>query len=333
MAAESPVLLLSQDYELFFHRSGSVEKCLFEPCDALLGTADTLGLKITFFVDAGMILSMRRHALATADRVSKHVASLAAAGHEIALHIHPHWEDTRLVDGAWDFSSTRFQLRDFSDGEAAEIVASYANCLGDIAGQSPVSYRAGGFCVEPFAKIRTALLDAGINIDSSVVPGAWVSGADKGFDFRAAPTDDEWWFFDESPLLPKAGGAFLELPIPTQILPRYYYWKLIPAKVLKRPADNFGDGFARKPGSKEIFRRLAGLSRRAELSIDYAQVDYLLTSRNLRRGRKILQLMGHPKMLSRHSLEVLKDYVAKTGIRRFETVASVGALLRSKTLA
>lgn len=328
MPVESPVLILSQDYELFFHRSGSVEKCLFEPCDALLGMAETLGLKISFFVDAGMILSMQRHAAATADRVRKHVASLAAAGHEIALHIHPHWEDTRRVNGAWDFSSTRFQLRDFSDDEAAEIVASYANCLGDLAGQSPTSYRAGGFCVEPFAKIRTALLDAGINIDSSVVPGAWVKGSDKGFDFRGAPTD-EWWFFDESPMVPKEGGPFLELPIPTQILPFYYYWKLIPAKVLKRPAENFGDGYAKKPGTKEILRRLAGLSRRAELSIDYAQVDYLLAARNLRKRRKILQLMGHPKMISQHSLDILKDYVTRTGIHRFETVASVAGLLRS----
>lgn len=331
MSAESPVLILSQDYELFFHRSGTVERCLFEPCDALLGMADTLGLKITFFVDAGMILSMQRHAVATADRVRTHVASLAAAGHEIALHVHPHWEDTHLVDGAWDFSSTRFQLRDFSDQEAAEIVASYASCLGDLAGQSPTSYRAGGFCVEPFEKIRTALLDAGISIDSSVVPGARVRGADKGFDFRGAPTEEEWWFFDESPAIPKERGPFLELPIPTQTLPRFYYWKLIPAKVLKRPADNFGDGYAKKPGTKEIFRRLAGLSRRAEMSIDYAQVDYLLAARNLRKRRKLLQLMGHPKMISPHSLDVLQDYVAQTGIHHFETVASVAGLIRSNS--
>ena len=194
-----------------------------------------------------------------------------------------------------------------------------------------MSYRAGGFCVEPFEKIRTALLDAGISIDSSVVPGAWVRGADKGFDFRRAPMEDEWWFFDESPSMPKKGGPFLELPIPTQILPLYYYWKLIPAKVLKRPADNFGDGYAKKPGVKEIIRRLAGLSRRAELSIDYAQVDYLMAARNLSKKRKLLQLMGHPKMISRRSLDVLKDYVARTGIERFETVTAVAGLLRSNS--
>ena len=54
-------LILSQDYELFFDKSGSLEKCLFEPCAALLDFADKHDSKVTFFVDAGMLLCMERH--------------------------------------------------------------------------------------------------------------------------------------------------------------------------------------------------------------------------------------------------------------------------------
>ena len=53
-----PLLVVSQDYELFFHKSGSIEKCLFEPTDLLLDFADELGMKVTFFVDAGMLCRM-----------------------------------------------------------------------------------------------------------------------------------------------------------------------------------------------------------------------------------------------------------------------------------
>ena len=33
--ADLPVMVLSQDYELFFGTSGTIEKCLFEPTDKL----------------------------------------------------------------------------------------------------------------------------------------------------------------------------------------------------------------------------------------------------------------------------------------------------------
>ena len=62
MTAQSPILILSQDYELFFQRSGTIEKCLFEPCDALLKFAVSHGVRFTFFVDAGMLLAMQRNA-------------------------------------------------------------------------------------------------------------------------------------------------------------------------------------------------------------------------------------------------------------------------------
>ncbi len=55
-----PVLILSQDYELFFQVSGSIEKCLVDPCDMLLEFANKNQLQITFYVDAGMLCCMQR---------------------------------------------------------------------------------------------------------------------------------------------------------------------------------------------------------------------------------------------------------------------------------
>ena len=53
-------ILLTFDYEVFFGRStGSVERTMLEPTEALLELADRYGVKLVFFVDAGFILRLR----------------------------------------------------------------------------------------------------------------------------------------------------------------------------------------------------------------------------------------------------------------------------------
>ena len=49
-----PVLVVSQDCELFFDQSAAIDNCLFEPCEMLLDFAEQRGMHIRFYVDAGM---------------------------------------------------------------------------------------------------------------------------------------------------------------------------------------------------------------------------------------------------------------------------------------
>ena len=70
-----PLLILSQDYELFFQKSGTVEQCLIKPTDMLLSFAKKNGIVITFFIDAGMLVSMRRLAR-TVPTISKELSRL-----------------------------------------------------------------------------------------------------------------------------------------------------------------------------------------------------------------------------------------------------------------
>ena len=91
---------------------------------------------------------------------------------------------TTWKNDAWKFAGTRYQLRDYSDSEIADIVRSYTKILNALADGGVRSYRAGGFCVEPFGRIRNCLLENGISIDSSVVPGAALIDDDKGIRFQ-----------------------------------------------------------------------------------------------------------------------------------------------------
>ena len=66
-----PVLLVSQDYELFFQQSGSIDKCLFEPTNMLLDFAEQVGVRITFFIYAGSLCRMQKLALANASMANE----------------------------------------------------------------------------------------------------------------------------------------------------------------------------------------------------------------------------------------------------------------------
>jgi len=333
-----PVLVVSQDYELFFRDSGSIEKCLFEPAELLANFAKQTGVRVSFFVDAGMLCRMQQLAPKNAvlerdlSRIRQHIASLFARGHEIGLHIHPHWEDTRWNGGQWDFSSTRYQLRDFTPDEIANIVARYTAVLNDLCDSTVGVYRAGGFCVTPFEQLRQPLLDNGISVDSSVVPGMRLRDPEKGFSFARAPRTS-WWQFDESPLVPTRDGQFLEIAITPVKLPFHHYWgRAIDRVIGRQPAGVIGDGTSKAIGKREILRRLAGAGRVSELSIDVAKAGQLLSRRVLRKKLNIWQIMGHPKLLGRSSLEVLRQFIAAKDIHSFETLSGLAAAIRAGDL-
>ena len=94
--------LLTLDYEVYFgRRTGSTQRCLIEPTEALLRVAERHHAPLAFFVDAGFLLALRREMGKSDALAREHTAvcaqlrDLARRGHELQLHIHPHWEDAR----------------------------------------------------------------------------------------------------------------------------------------------------------------------------------------------------------------------------------------------
>jgi hypothetical protein len=334
--ADLPVMVLSQDYELFFGKSGTIEKCLFEPTDKLVAWAKGRNVPITFYVDAGMLVAMEREAkrepslAKDLSQVKSHVESLAQQGHEIGLHIHPHWEDTGRVSGAWDFARTRYKLDDFRDDEIADIVSRYAGVLNDLCDGDVTSYRAGGFCVEPFGRLRPHLEMVGIDTDSSVVPGLAIEDPEKGVRFRSS-LDRPWWYFSASPTQPEEHGAWVEVPITPQVLPFFHYWGRALDRVLKRqPPTVSGDGSSKRIGQREILRRLAGWGRTSELSSDAAKAAQLETGHVSKQMRDVWHIMGHPKLVGDVSITALEKFIDRMEIGHSATVAEVAAAVRAQ---
>jgi hypothetical protein len=111
---------LSFDYELFFGaNSGTVQKCMLEPTERLLALATKHQVPLIFFVDAGYLHALQKHqheASCAKDYalVKAQLVKIHQSGHEIGLHIHPHWEDSVFENGKWNISTRRYKLADFS---------------------------------------------------------------------------------------------------------------------------------------------------------------------------------------------------------------------------
>lgn len=331
-----PAVVLSQDYELFFGSSGTVDQCLFEPCAVLCSFARARNSRITFYVDAGMLVAMKRYAShsrqlrADYDAVRKHVADLSRSGHEIGLHVHPHWQDSRWTKTGWDFADTRYKLSEFPDNEVASIVNDYADAIQDLAIEPITSFRAGGFCVEPFVRLAPTLSSLGITIDSSVIPGATLDDPAKGFDFSAIP-NIPGWRFDNSPSNPSENGQFVELPITPLLLPITHYWRRLVDRLKPGPSSSSaGDGVSKAIGRREIVRRLLGAGRLSELSTDAAKAHHLSTRRARYPQRQLWHIMGHPKLLGRNSLDHLAGFLDFAGVERSITVTECAQTICSE---
>mgnify|MGYP001815269367 CR=1 FL=1 len=321
-------LILSTDYELFFHRSGTVQRCLVDPAERLLEFTARQGMKMTFFVDTGMLRCLDRHAAEhrdlarEADVIRAQLRKISAAGHELGLHIHPHWEDTRLTGGEWDFSDTRYRLDMFSDDEVVNLLETNFELLQALSDEPVVSYRAGGFCIEPFERIGPTLARLGITVDSSVVPGTRLDDPQKGFDASQAP-DEPCWRFDASPRQPAREGAFCEVAITPLTVGRFYFWgRLLNRLGGSKGGEHFGDGVSKAIGRAEVFRRLLGRSRISELSMDDAKSQLLLHALAAEPARRAWHVMGHPKLLSERSLQRLEKFAAAAKVADGVTVAT-----------
>lgn len=311
-------IVLSTDYEVFFGKNtGTVDNTLLEPSQALCNIAARHGVPLVFFVDIGFLLRLCEEALRFPylmrdyDRVMRQLEQFVAAGHELQLHVHPHWEDSSWRGEAWHIDTRRFRLHDFSGHEISGIVQRYTQALRAVAGDDGVfAYRAGGWMIQPFETIKEALHDAGIYIDSTVFSGGTSEGKIKHFDFSGAPSASRW-FFDNNPLLNNSDGEFLEIPIANYQVSPTFYWRYAVIKKfggVKHQA--FGKGKPIRMGCSELVRKLSHWTN-SEVSMDGYKASFLAAAFRQYElaGKTDFVVIGHPKALTRYSLEQLERFI------------------------
>ena len=311
-------LIVSLDYELFFGaKTGTVENCLIKPTNALTDAVNDFGVKLSLFVDAGYLEALKREGkkspelLRSYDTVTSHLSKLSKNGHDIQLHIHPHWEDCSYKNGVWHVDTSRYRLHEFPESEQDEIVSRYKSILEQFSEKPVFAYRAGGWCIQPFSQIKKALQSSKIWLDSTVYYQGKSDDQTRWFDFSSAPDLDEWFFNDDPNKLAK-NGEFLEIPISSIKVNPIFFWKLLATKKFMK-SDHFkayGDGAA-MVANRSYYLNLLTRYTNSVVSLDGFKAKLIESAFNKYQseGREIFNIIGHPKAFTPYSIKCFRQFI------------------------
>ncbi len=312
-------IFLTLDYELFSGSNpGSVEKTILLPTRKLLEVGERYGAKFVFFVDSGYLVRLAEYVkrypavAADYDAVRSQIEKLYEEGHDIQLHIHPHWEDCTYDENGWHMDTSRFRIHAFSEDEIDDIVCRYKKVLTDIVGDTVFAYRAGGWCLQPFEKLGPALKKHGIWLDSTVYSEGLNSSQTHFYDFRGMP-EKSAYRFENDPVKEDPSGYFLEVPISTYRVSPLFFWRFAWTKKFgKNEHKVFADGIGAGGTSNASMLRMLTRPTRSLVSMDGLRAS-LLTPALKANSRKDpdgnFVVIGHPKAVTPYSLDALDRFL------------------------
>lgn len=331
-------IILTIDYELFLGpKTGNVKECMIEPTEKLALIIEKNGSRMTVFWDIlhyyQLLQLENQHLELKQDKllIEKQILDLIRRGHDVQLHIHPHWLDAKYEKGIWNFDYKRFKLHTLSNENNPDDINTIIGCVSlskklmehlirKVKPEYKVNaYRAGGYLIEPFIKIKEALLINEIKIDSSVCPNSINDNEIFSFDFRSYPNKAKY-YFESTPKAIENNGSFLEVPITTVKIPAvinlfFKFLRKIKYPDLEDERKGSGTGEYSKRKGINIYNKI--------FSVIHSRVSQLTTDSNFRERLSYLvkrvgensTMILHPKLLNKHTLGTLENYVSANKIR------------------
>ncbi len=312
-------IILTLDYELFMGSStGTVDKCLVEPMRRLCQAIEPAQGRFTIFVDACYLLKLQEYssvynrAASDLNMITSHLRQLSDAGHDLQLHIHPHWWFSTFDGMRWNVNSSYYKMSDVPDDTLLEMFRAAKALLEDIKGKPVRVFRAGGFSAQPTELLTRVFEATGLDTDMSVCPGAVYDSAQQQYDYTRCP-DKAAYRFSQDLCVEDSAGKFLEIPISTHPVSPLFHWRLALSRVLRLKAhQTFGDGQSIPASSGSVFRRLFTRVP-CIVTIDGMKIDNLFAahSRCHRRGGDLLCVIGHPKLATPYSVDRLSVFCSR----------------------
>ena len=321
-------LLLTFDHELpLGGLNTSYEKALFEPTYRVLETADKQGVKVTLFSDILCAYKFREWDFNAFYTPFKNQLQYAIdKGHDVQLHIHPHWLTTKY-DGKDFHPSADFSLACFRQdtrfGGIPGIVKMSVESLREMFDEHYrcIVFRAGGYCLFPETyTILHALYDNGIRYDSSMAKGYYFKSDFSEVDFRKLPNEPNWIINPQnyhSALSDKSG--ILEIPIAT--IPKTPFEMPTRFKMKKyacRAVENRGK-MIHQADTTGLVSKLKMLFAARMLTFDNhtLSLDYLLriVRYNMDKYRNkadeiMFCVISHPKSMGDYSFALMTDFIS-----------------------
>ncbi|MFM2156111.1 MAG: hypothetical protein RL516_860 [Bacteroidota bacterium] len=309
-------IYLTFDYELYFgEKTGTAKNCILHPTQLLKEVADKHGIKLVQFVDVGYIIKLEEFKLKFPEleedyqAITKQVKQLYQEGHDIQLHIHPHWEDSYYHNDKWHIIADRYKLADFDSQNIERLVTTYKQKLESLtAVDSIFAYRAGGWCIQPFDKFKDAFINNNITVDSSVFRKGKYTSQQYSYDFTNAP-DLSSWHFNNDPCKPEE-GPFKEISIGSIKNSPLFYWKLfLLGRINPYEHKPLGDGVPiAAPGMR---KKLLTQYTQNTVSVDGYNAALLNKALKQYNGKRELVIIGHPKSLTRFGIKALDRFISE----------------------
>ena len=309
------IVHLTYDYELFFGKeTGTAQHCIIEPTNRLRDIAQKTGAKMTFFIDVGYIKQLKAfqkfpEIKSDLSAITSQIRDLVNEGHDCQLHIHPHWEDSYFDGERWVMNVDRYKLADFDEKDIMNIVSEYQSILADITHRSVTIFRAGGWCLQPFSKVKSAFEQTGIKIDSTVFFGGINETSPYYYNFTNCPQRDHWQFTDDL-CVENQNGIFTEFPISSYKYSSIFFWKLfLLGRLLPKRHKPIGDGYPVPTVGmrKEMLTKGKLLSASCD-GYFVKKLNKIIKS-NQKKGFNHTVIIGHPKALTEYSIERLEQLI------------------------
>ena len=327
-------ILLTFDYELPLGGASNYDTALFGPTRKIFDQVGALGVPIVLFADIWSAIRFKewdagRYYIPFRDQLQFAVTH----GHDVQLHIHPHWANSTYENGSFVPSSC-YSLSSFKDGvfgfSIENLIRDGHQALEQICREvrsdyQCIAFRAGGYDVEPESKrILNQLFALGVRIDSSVIKGLRLTYDYSRIDYSHVPPSSYWNISKDGPLNQTGTGGLLELPISSRPV---NLWDILMRRVAKtwnrkvyrsRLYNNTGKGFQVNFGPRSfrgvvhsVFNPLSITFDKEYIGYDdlRAVVKYELKKYEAENQDLFLTAIAHPKSMGAYQLRLMNEFI------------------------
>lgn len=314
-------IILTFDYEVFFKKTGDYKKCIIEPTNRLIDIFKRYDIMGVFFVDTlylQRLLSENDKTKQEAEDIIVQLKELVKIGSRIELHLHPHWLDAIYDEkqGQWIFPTyEHYRMGSLTEEQIDKVVTEGVELLNSIGRSVDKNYavrtfRAGGYCIEPFEKLKKAFKKNNIYIDSSVAYGMSGASSTHNYDFTAHP-DKVFYKFSQNTANQDNNGSFIEIPITTFRINLFKRLKEI--FIFRLNLEKFkrhSDGYGLSDSGNSLLGKLIHLFSQYRYYSMYELEALESPERYMKRIKKgknsVICIIAHPKALHNNAYKILE---------------------------
>lgn len=328
-------ICLTFDYELFLGKNNFTEKeILFDPTAKLAKMLSQENVPATFFADICSAIQYQKVGLKeyTGD-FERQLQELYAEGHDVQLHIHPHWLKSSYADGTWRFDYKSYRIHSFGfdrekeNNNVYDVLQMGIERLNAILNRVDdkyqcIAYRAGGFALQPHKELVEALYDSGIKVDSSIAPHLSSESKTNFYNYEEKNMQANWWISPDHEWWENASQdpkALYEIPIATENKNPLLFGlrrALKPDTIklsLGQKKGSYVNSEEGRSGRTNIWKYLSGYNA---ISLDAYQADFLYRQilryyREHECGKKDVYaaVIGHPKLVTDIYVQNAKKFI------------------------